>query len=72
MRFCEFNNGNTNFWRLVMTKTTQQTVRWAELSYDVHESVETGRTTALEELNTARIEFLRSVMRSAGQTLSKE
>jgi hypothetical protein len=73
------------------------------LSDEVLESLESGRTTAIEavrkfidqvtpmiadqsrrktiidaaltmaeELNTARIEFLRSVIRSAGQTLNKE
>ncbi|MGB8389854.1 hypothetical protein [Mycobacterium sp.] len=76
--------------------------RWAELSDDVLESVETGRKEAIEavrkfvdqispvlpdqsrrktvvdaaldlaeELSTARIEFFRSVVRSAGQTVSK-
>jgi hypothetical protein len=81
----------------------KSTPRWADLSDDVLESLETGRTTAIEamrrfidqvtpviadqsrrkaiidaalnlaeELNIARIEFLRSVIRSAGQTLSKE
>jgi len=87
-----------------MTETPQKTAPgWAELSYDVLESVESGRKTAIEavhkfvdevtpviadqsrrktvidaaldlaeELVTARIEFLRSVVRSAGQTLSKD
>jgi hypothetical protein len=87
-----------------MTQTPHKsTPRWAGLSDDVLESLETGRTTAIEamrrfidqvtpviadqsrrkaiidaalnlaeELNIARIEFLRSVIRSAGQTLSKE
>lgn len=76
--------------------------RWAELSDDILESVEAGRTKAIdavrkfvdevspaitdksrrknvidaaldlaEELFTTRIEFLRSVVRSAGQTFSK-
>ena len=76
--------------------------RWAELSDDVLESVETGRKQAIdavrkfvdqvsrvvpeqprrqtvvdaaldlaEELVTARIEFLRSVVRSAGEAVSK-
>ncbi|MGO9030409.1 hypothetical protein [Mycobacterium sp.] len=87
-----------------MTQTPRKsTPGWADLSDDVLESLEAGRTTAIEamrkfidqvtpviadqsrrktiidaalnlaeELNTARIEFLRSVIRSAGQTLSKE
>ncbi|UQX10341.1 hypothetical protein [Candidatus Mycobacterium methanotrophicum] len=88
-----------------MTETSQKTVaeRLAGLSDDVLESLETGRTTAIEavrkfvdevtpvvaepgrrkkvvdaaldlaeELVKVRIEFLRSVVRSAGQTLSKE
>jgi hypothetical protein len=87
-----------------MTQTPHKSApRWADLSDDVLESLETGCTTAIEamrrfidqvtpviadqsrrkaiidaalnlaeELNIARIEFLRSVIRSAGQTLSKE
>ncbi|MGB5112248.1 MAG: hypothetical protein WBO08_11820 [Mycobacterium sp.] len=87
-----------------MTETPQKNVAgWAEMSDDVLESVEAGRTTAIEavrkfvdavtpvladqsrrktvidaaldlaeELVAARIEFLRAVVRSAGQTLSKE
>lgn len=77
--------------------------RWAELSDDVLESLETGRKKAIdalhkfvdevspaisdksrrknvidaaldlaEDLFTARIEFLRSVVRSAGQTFNKD
>ena len=76
--------------------------RWAELSEEVLESVETGRKQAIEavrkfvdqvgpvlpeesrrkavveaaldladDLVTARMEFFRSVVRSAGETLSK-
>ena len=76
--------------------------RWAELSDEVLESVETGRKQAIEavrkfvdqispvlpeqsrrktvvdaaldladELVTARIEFFRSVVRSAGEAMSK-
>jgi hypothetical protein len=76
--------------------------RWAELSEEVLESVETGRKQAMEavrkfvdqvgpvlpeesrrkavveaaldladDLVTARMEFFRSVVRSAGETLSK-
>jgi hypothetical protein len=77
--------------------------RWAELSDEVLESVETGRKKTIEavrkfvdevgpgladesrrktvidaaldlaeELATTQIEFFRSVVRSAGQTLSKQ
>jgi hypothetical protein len=87
-----------------MTQTPQKTEpRWAELSDDVLESIETGREKAIEavrkfvdeispaladntrrklvidasldlaeELVAAQIELLRSVVRSAGQTLSKQ
>jgi hypothetical protein len=88
-----------------MTETPQKTVteRLVGLSDDVLESLETGRTAAIdairefvdevtpvvaeegrrkkvvdaaldlaEELVKAHLEFLRSVVRSVGQTLSKE
>jgi hypothetical protein len=88
-----------------MTENPQKTVaeRLTGLSDDVLESLETGRTTAIEavrkfvdevtpvvdeqgrrkkivdaaldlaeELVKAQMEFLRSVVRSAGQTLTKE
>ncbi len=90
-----------------MTETSQKSVaeRLTGLSDDVLESLETGRTTAIEavrkfidevtpvvgdgeqsqrktivdaaldlaeELVKAHVEFVRSVVRSAGQTLSKE
>ncbi|HUH69722.1 MAG TPA: hypothetical protein VLZ05_13135 [Mycobacterium sp.] len=86
-----------------MTETPKKAEpRWAELSDDVLESVETGRKQAIEavrkfvdqispvlpeqsrrkkvvdaaldlaeELVIARIEFFRSVVRSAGQAVSK-
>ncbi len=85
-----------------MTAPEKTTARWAELSDDVLESVETGRKQAIEavrkfideisplvpeqsrrktvvdaalglaeELVTARIEFFRSVVRSAGEATSK-
>ncbi|MCV7079683.1 hypothetical protein [Mycobacterium szulgai] len=85
-----------------MTEAPQQSMpRWAEISDDVLQSVETGRTQAIEavrkfvdhmddvipeqsrrktvvdaaltlaeELMTARIEFLRSVVRSAGEAMN--
>lgn len=87
-----------------MAETSQKAEpRWAELSDDVLESLESGRTSAIEsvrkfvdevmpvladrsraktvidaalnlaeELMTARIEFLRSVVRSAAETVSNE
>lgn len=87
-----------------MAETSQKVEpRWAELSDDVLESLESGRTTAIEavrkfidevmpvladrsrsktvidaaldlaeELFTARIEFLRSVVRSAAESVSNE
>lgn len=87
-----------------MTRTPDKTEpRWAELSDEVLESVETGRKKAIEavrkftdevgsalsdesgrktvidaaldlaeELSTTQIEFFRSVVRSAGQTLTKQ
>ncbi len=85
-----------------MTAPEKTTPRWAELSDDVLESVETGRKQTIEavrkfvdeispllpeqsrrktvvdaalelaeELVTTRIEFLRSVVRNAGDALSK-
>ncbi|MGO9509427.1 MAG: hypothetical protein ACLPXZ_19555 [Mycobacterium sp.] len=86
-----------------MTEAPQKSEpRWAELSDDVLESVETGRKQTIdavrkfvdqishvvpeqprrqtvvdaaldlaEELVTARIEFFRSVVRSAGEAVSK-
>jgi hypothetical protein len=86
-----------------MTKAPEKAQpRWAELSDDVLESVETGRKQAIEavrkfvdqigtvlpdqsrrktvidaaldlaeELTAARIEFFRSVVRSAGETTNK-
>ncbi|AGZ53348.1 hypothetical protein PJK45_20400 [Mycobacterium kansasii] len=86
-----------------MTETPQKAEpRWAELSDEVLESVETGRKKAIEavrkfvdqidsvlpdesrrktvvdaaldladDLVTARMEFFRSVVRSAGQAASK-
>lgn len=86
-----------------MTQTPQKSEpRWAELSDEVLESVESGRTRAIEavrkfvdqvspavddqsrrkvvveaaldlaeELSTTRIEFLRSVVRSAGEAMTK-
>jgi len=86
-----------------MTKAPEKPQpRWAELSDDVLESVETGRKQAIEavrkfvdqispvlpeqsrrktvvdaaldladELVTTRMEFFRSVVRSAGQTVTK-
>ena len=86
-----------------MTKAPQKTEpRWAELSDEVLESVESGRKQAIEavrkfvdqvsaqvpdqsrrktvvdaaldlaeELTATRIEFFRSVVRSAGEAISK-